>query len=216
MAIITDIKRQFNNKNRYSLFLDNEFVCGLDAITVAKFRLEVGKEVDPEEFSAAIHETELNAAFEYSLRFITVRMRSKKEMIDKLNQREYSKRVVQEVVSKLEEYGYVDDYAFCDNYVSVHYKDYSRMMLLYNLKQRCTNADAIESACDKVTEEMETESACRTACRFLTRNRGPKYKLIYKLKKALYQRGYSQEYISMAVEYAKNKYKEQLKESDEE
>ena len=216
MGIITDIQRQVKNKNRVSLFVDHEFLCGLDALTVAKFRLVVGEEIDEKEILEITFDSEVNVAFDISLRYITSRMRSKKEIKNYLLDRDFREEVIRAVIEKLEDYGYVDDFKFCLEYVNSYYKKQSRYAIKQGLRQICSNPKAIDEAIESITDEMAAESACRVASRYMAKNRGSKTKMLYKLHGALYQRGYGVEEIASAIEYIKDKYQDVLENTDEE
>ena len=215
MARITDIKKQTKNKNRVNLYIDNEFFCGLEAITVAKFRLNIGDEINPVELKEMVFDSEVSSAFDKALHYTSYRNRTTDEIRRYLADG-YPEEVIQTVINKLEYYNYVNDQQFCNDYAVTHYKTNSRYAIRQNLMRYCSNNMIIDTACESITDEMEVESACRCACKYLTRNRGTKAKLFLKLRAALYQRGYDYDAIAQAVEYVQEKFKAQLESVDDE
>ena len=46
MGKITDVTRQKKKDTRVSIFVDGEFVCGLDELTFAQSRIAIGDEIE--------------------------------------------------------------------------------------------------------------------------------------------------------------------------
>lgn len=46
--IITDIKKQVKDTERYSIYIDNKFVFGLSGVDVLYYRLKIGNEIPQE------------------------------------------------------------------------------------------------------------------------------------------------------------------------
>ena len=48
--IITDIKKQVKDTERYSIYIDNKFVFGLSGVDVLYYRLKIGNEITQEKY----------------------------------------------------------------------------------------------------------------------------------------------------------------------
>ena len=48
--IITDIKKQVKDTERYSIYIDNKFVFGLSGVDVLYYRLKIGNEISQEKY----------------------------------------------------------------------------------------------------------------------------------------------------------------------
>lgn len=46
--IITDIKKQVKDTERYSIYIDNKLVFGLSGVDVLYYRLKIGNEISQE------------------------------------------------------------------------------------------------------------------------------------------------------------------------
>ena len=55
-------------------------------------------------------------AYDQSLNYISFKNRTEKEMVDYLEKKEYSERVVAEVMAKLVQYAFINDTAYVKNY----------------------------------------------------------------------------------------------------
>ena len=80
---ITVIERQKRRSRRCSLFIDGNFVCGVDEEIVLKLNLEVGQEVDEAQIRRIIFKEEARKAKDYALNLLSFRPRSTKEVRDR-------------------------------------------------------------------------------------------------------------------------------------
>ena len=94
MGRITDIVRQKRNKTRVSIFIDEEFVCGLDEVTALSARLKIGDDIDENELKKVFFESELNSAFERAVGYLSVSPRAKKEIERYLTDKGYDAEIV--------------------------------------------------------------------------------------------------------------------------
>ena len=141
MPTITKIEAQ-RNKGRVNIFVDGSFFCGLNKETAIVFGLKENIEIDEEKLKKASFESEVKSAFEKGLDYLSKRMHSKKELIDKLVLKGYAKDVVLSAVQKMEEYHYIDDEMFAKQFAAEN-KKYSRKILQEKLLQKGISRDII-------------------------------------------------------------------------
>ncbi|MCC8013635.1 MAG: RecX family transcriptional regulator [Eubacterium sp.] len=115
--IITDIQKQKHKEGRYSVFIDGEFAFGIDGVDLLWYKLETGKEVSPELLNEITVTNAYIKAKNTALKFLGYRMRSRKEVEDRLKRDEFSPSIIEKTLDFLEEYGYVDDEAFAKAYI---------------------------------------------------------------------------------------------------
>ena len=67
--IITDIKKQVKDTERYSIYIDNKFVFGLSGVDVLYYRLKIGNEISQEKYDEildnVIYEKAKNTAVKF-------------------------------------------------------------------------------------------------------------------------------------------------------
>lgn len=141
MAIITELSEQ-KNKKRVNVFVDDAFFCGLNKETAVKFSLKVGKEITEEKLKEACEESEVKAAFEKATDILGSRMHSKKEIFDKLLKKGYEKTVIEKAITKLEDYGFIDDRLFAKEFVASATR-YSKKIKEQKLKQKGVSSDIV-------------------------------------------------------------------------
>jgi regulatory protein len=122
MAKITGLHPQIKNPNRYNLFVDDIFYCGVDADTLLNFHLKEGKEVAPADLENIFQSSEVAKLYARALDYLARRPRSVGEMRKYLNEKiiKYKKnsagsesaQVVQSIVDRLTENKYLNDDEF--------------------------------------------------------------------------------------------------------
>lgn len=194
MGKITDITAQKKNKNRVNIFVDGEFVCGLETITVLRNRLEIGGEISEEELAAIQAESEGGTAFDKAVKYSAFRHRTKREIKRFLQDKGYTKEVISSVMAKLTEYGFVDDFKFCREYVAAYSKRDGLKKIKTNLILLGAEKEAIEQA---LAEADGQEDAAFAAAEKYIRTHNNF--VMAKLKNHLYSRGFSSSDISAAA-----------------
>lgn len=112
---ITDIVQQKRNKERVSIFLDGEYAFGLPAIEAANLRQ--GQELSDAEISRLQAIDEQQKALDAAVRYLARRARSTGEIRSYLAKKEYPNVVIDNVLHRLEDLGYIDDQAFAEMWV---------------------------------------------------------------------------------------------------
>ena len=157
MPEITAITPQKHDKTRCNIEVDGRFFCGMELETVMRNRLKAGLSVTGEELSAMQLESEKTTAFDKALSYLSVSMKTEKQMRDYLKKKGYLEGVIDHVVAKLKEYGYIDDALYSASYSSSVSKRKGKRLIAAELKRKGVGDDAIESALSSI--ESETESA---------------------------------------------------------
>lgn len=159
MGKITDIKPQAKNKSRVSLFVDGEFVCGLEKLSVASARLKIGDEVDPDKLNAVVEESERTAAFEKAVAYLGRSPRTEKEMRTYLVGKGFSMKVVIYAVDKLREYGYLNDAEYCRTFIRVYGEKAGVRKLAAKLYEKGVPREMIDAELEKSDDGAETAIA---------------------------------------------------------
>lgn len=192
MGKITDIAPQKRNRNRVSVFIDGEFVCGLEAVTAASARLKIGDEIAPEQLLNLVRQSEVNSAFERAVGYISLALRSQKEISRYLLDKGYDREVVDLAVARLVGYRYIDDRIYAESYVRSKSKKYGSFRIAAELKQKGVATEIIS----ELLEESGENGIVEVAQKYL---RSHKTADKQKLKRFLASRGFSWDSISAAV-----------------
>lgn len=192
MGKITDIQKQKRNRTRVSVYIDGEFVCGLDEVAAAKSRLKVGDEITESELKAVVFESELNSAFERAVAYLGLAPRARKEIERYLVDKGYDRTVVTAALEKLDGYKYIDDRLYAESFIRSKSKKYGTYRLKAELKKKGIAQDII----DELLEDGGDDNVYAVAQKYLRSHRACDKQ---KLKRFLAGRGFSWDSIDAAV-----------------
>ena len=203
MQIITKIESQKKDKNRVAIFINDEFAFGIDASVASKFNFKKGDALDPDTISNVLLVEEKKRIKEKTFRFLAARAHSKKEIKTKLSKRGFSKELILQVISELEEAKYLDDEEFASSYSKsrMQNKPMGQKLLRYELLGKGVK----EEISDKVIAEVYKSKSQEEVAADLVDRRVSRYKDLddNKQKKRLFdflmRRGFDWEVAKTAI-----------------
>ena len=167
---VTKLSSQKKDSSRVNIYIDDEFFCGLSLDSVAKFNLYVGAELNDEELKEILNNELLNRFTQRAMSYISRSLRTEFQLrrylkdlsIKKKNdwyseiEKEELEKITDAVISKLGEYGYIDDAMFAEQFVlsRVKNKPRGKMILISELVSKGVSKDM---ATEKVNEIVEDE-----------------------------------------------------------
>ncbi len=153
MKTITALKLQQKNKDRVNLFLDGEYAFAVSFSAASDLRR--GQELTELQISELKQEGERNKAYHQAVRFLGVRPRSASEMTRKLKEKGHDELLIEAVIERLVDAGYVDDAAFARFWVEdrTRFRPRSAHALRYELRQKGVDSDVIDEAVADLDEE---------------------------------------------------------------
>lgn len=134
--IITKIEKQKNNNKRYSIFIDNEFAFGIDEIDLLYYKLKENEPLDNEKYEYILNKLLLKRAKDKALKYLGYKMRSKNQVIKKLQEYEFPSNVIDKVIRILEKYNYINDEDFAKAFIKdkLNLKGHGVFKISYDLK----------------------------------------------------------------------------------
>ncbi|MDE5592916.1 MAG: RecX family transcriptional regulator [Clostridiales bacterium] len=192
MGKITDIQKQKRNRTRVSIFIDGEFVCGLDEVAAASARLKIGDEITADELKSVMEKSELNSAFERAVGYLSIAPRAKKEIYKYLLDKGYDKDIIMQTIDKLVAYHYIDDYLYAQTYIRSKSKKYGSFRISAELKQKGIAQSVIDELLDDAPEDNITDIARKYIKSHKSADK-------QKLKRFLAGRGFSWDSINSVV-----------------
>lgn len=109
---ITAVKVQAKNKNRVNIFVDGAYYDALLADVALQAGLKPGKVLTEDEFIEIKTVSQGKMAFQKAADYIARQTRCTQQVRQYLVQRDYPPEAIEYAVTKLLDYGYVDDMAF--------------------------------------------------------------------------------------------------------
>lgn len=165
---ITDIQVQKKYPSRRSIFLDGRFFCGVSEDVAVKFHLERGMEIDEDKLKELLYEEEFSKAKSYVYRILARRMYTTREIHDKLVQREYVDKIIEDVIAILERYGYLNDRTYAQEWIEsrMRSKPKGKIALKRELERKGIDKLIIEDALSQAFDQSkEAEMALDLARR---------------------------------------------------
>ena len=155
MGTITDIKPQRRDKNRANVFLGGKFAFSL-SYNQAKL-LTVGQELSSVVMSNLLESDSVDKAYEKALRFISYRPRSGLEVRNRLNKYGIESKVVEKVISRLQDKNVLNDTEFALLWVENRrtFRPRGKLLLRKELLAKGISDNDIEIALSEVEESAD-------------------------------------------------------------
>ncbi|MDD4844038.1 MAG: RecX family transcriptional regulator [Anaerotignum sp.] len=199
--LVTKITPQKRDPAKYNIYIDEEYVFALLPQDMEYFNIKEGKEVS-EKTVVFIQKTLIYIqAQDKALQFIGYKMRTEKEVAQKLAENDFTDEIIEEVINFLIKYKYIDDREYAHKYIKERLRLSPRGA--YALQMELMQKGIPENICKEVlsqTDFSETEDAVK----WLEKKTRGQWPPDEKKKKQLYgflqRKGYSYGVIKDAFE----------------
>lgn len=131
------------DKRKCKVFLGEDFAFVLYKSEAARFHIEEENDLSEQTYEKIKEEILLKRARDRALYLLQSQGRTKAEMIQKLQKDGYPDDVIREVMSFLEEYHFVDDSSYTENYIHVNKSRKSSRQIVFELQQKGVDKDTI-------------------------------------------------------------------------
>lgn len=150
---ITRLQIQQKNKERVNIFLDEEYAFSLELMLAAGLRK--GQQLTAAEIAALQAEDEGKRTYAAALTFLGQRVRSRAEVEQRLQQREFTPEAIEQTMTRLQQEGYLDDATFGQQWVNnrQRFRPRSERALRYELRRKGMDNTLI----DEVLQEAEID-----------------------------------------------------------
>ena len=159
MNEITSITAQAKDKTRCNVYVDGRFCCGLTVETVVKNRLKVGQSVSPEQLAEMQLESEKNTALDKALTHLSTTRKTKKQIREFLQKKEFLPAVIDYVIEKLRDYGFLNDGEYAEAYVEQAAKRKGGRLIRMELRSKGVTDAEIDGALGGLDEQTELQTA---------------------------------------------------------
>ncbi len=200
---ITKVELQKKNKKRYSLFFNEEYAFGVEEETLIKFGLFKGTELSNEEIKKIQKEDEKNRAISLAIRFLARRLRTEKEVKQKLLKEGIEEETIAVVINRLIEMGYLNDDFYAEAFTNTT-KGISKKgpkIVTRELQKKGVQLETIKEALDDYSQEEQVSNALEIAQKYINRQQSVSEKIAkQKAQVFLMQKGFDGEVISLVMQ----------------
>jgi regulatory protein len=160
---ITQLSVQSRNSDRVSVFVDGEFAFGIHGALVAKHGLAEGQALPADKEEALRDDESLHQAKQRALTYLAHKPRTEQEVRTKLSENDVAPAIIDPVIQRLQDLGYVDDEAYATDYVRNRFasKKYGPRRLARELVQRGIDRARAERAVDAFFDRHDALAAAR-------------------------------------------------------
>ena len=206
---ITDITEQKKITGRLNLFIDGAYYCSIAARLIEERRVYIGMEVSSDELDRIIFESDRQKAFDYACAYVGKHPSTVKAVKEKLYGRGYGKAVVEYVVDKLKDYGFLNDAEFASDYFQAKKGSCGTRKIAAKLREKGVSEEDIAVIYEQVDQEEMLDAALRATKRHMG-TKIPDEKYLARLHRFLVSRGYDHDIVSKCLSFAKGKYDEDI------
>lgn len=201
MKTITEISTQKKNPKRCNLYLDGEFFCGVELITVMQARLKVGTKISEQKLNEIVLSSEREKAMQLALNYVSRSLHTKVQIEKYLKGKGFLPEIVTEVLNKLKEYGYVNDDGYAKAYINEKKGSKGKRLIKYELKLKGVDEKIIDKELDG--DFSEEEGAMRVALKFF-KGKEKTYENTVKCYRRLLSKGFDYDVAKSVVEKIKD------------
>lgn len=160
---ITSIQPQKNNKNRFSVFIDDQFLTGISGKCLSEFSLKPGVLITPELFERLQRADQLARLEDYFLGLLARRAYARFELQTRAHGKGYGSAVIDVILNDFQEKGWIDDYEFATLYSRDHIrlKNWGPQKITANLISKGITPKIARNAVKTIIEEFNIPEILR-------------------------------------------------------
>ncbi|MET1032710.1 recombination regulator RecX [Domibacillus tundrae] len=161
MGVITKITVQQKRVDRYNIEIDGEYAFSTDEAVLIEFNLKKGQTITEAEITDIQVRDGVQRGINTAINFLSVRMRSEKEVRDYLKKKEIEPDSWDEIMKRLASMGYLNDEQFADAYIKTQIQTTEKgpAVILRELKEKGIEDHIAASLIEQFTEEERIEKA---------------------------------------------------------
>ena len=193
------IQKYEKKKNgMYQVFFDNGYDVDLHEEIILKYGLLIKKEADDKEIEKMLGENKKYIAYNMSIKYLTSKMKSIKEMKDYLYKNNFDKDIVNDVIDLLKKEKYLDDSAYSKAFINdkILLSNDGPNKVRNKLNELGVDKDIIEKSIITFTDKLQEERIKKIADKQIAINKNKSaYILKNKITEYLYNLGYDKSLI---------------------
>ena len=198
---ITAIQAQ-KRKGRYNIFIDGHYRFPVSEEVLIQFRLHKDQEITDDQIKAITDADLISKAYNKALDYLSYQLRTEKEIIQYLQQHEFTDLQIEPVLQRLRAQGYINDLEYAKSYVRTIAKtsDKGPKVITQNLRKKGVLENDIETALDEFSSEDQLQNSIKIAEKLTRKYHREAFKIqIQKIKNGLFAKGFSSEIATEAI-----------------
>ena len=144
--LITQIRPGKHKKGRYNLYTEDGFLLSLSDEIIVSHSIKEGTELSEELLHMLKEADTFRYAKDLAFSYVTYAPRSKSQLRKHLLEKDIDETIAQKTIALMEEYRYINDDNFAQQYAASYLKKYSPYVVLMRLKQAGVSEQTAKSA----------------------------------------------------------------------
>lgn len=202
MTQVTKIQAQ-KRKGRYNIYLDGSFAFGVGESTLIEFRLMKGTELTDAQVTLIKNKENTNKAYGDAVNYLSYELRTEKEIKDYLYKREYTTPTIMDVMDKLKDLNYLDDEAYAQSFINTQLRTSTNgpRTIEQKMFKKGVPEAIIKQKISEIDDDILLENATNFALKQVKKTSHGSFKQqMIKLRQSLYNKGFSSEIVSQAID----------------
>lgn len=194
------ISRIKKNNNKYTIILSDNSSLSFYSDTLIKYNLLKPREINDKELEEIINYNNFIDAYNKALKYISFKVRTKKEIKDKLC--DYSKNIVVDVIKKLDGLGLLDERKYVEAFVNdqINLGNKGPFYIRKQLEKLNLDSSLIDEVISDIDESVWLEKIQKLVNKKINANKKlSKDRFSLKIKNDLILIGYSKDNISKVL-----------------
>lgn len=118
MKKITKIEYQKRNKERFNIYIDDEYGFSIDINIMIKYSLVKGMELDDALIDDILKSEEKISVYNYGISVLSRAAKSEYELRLKMKNKGFDSMLIENAIIKLKERKYIDDERYCEMFIN--------------------------------------------------------------------------------------------------
>lgn len=188
------------HSSRVKIYMDDEFAFVLYKGELRSYGIAIGKEVTEETYERILKEVLSKRAKKRAMALLTVKPYTESKLREKLVEGEYPSTIIEEAISYVKSYHYVDDVMYAKQYFETYRLSKSILRMKNDLRSKGVSAKDMEEALSEIEDSEDGGVDEGEQIRTLLEKRHfnastATYEETQKMMAFLMRRGYSMEKI---------------------
>lgn len=202
MKVITKISLQQKLTDRYNVFVNEQYAFSVDESVLIQFGLKKGMELTDEQIAVITRQDAMRKGLNMAIHFLSMRMRSEKEVREFLAKKEVESEAVEEIIHNLYRMSYLNNAEFAKAYTNtqINTSDKGPKVIERELKEKGIDDSLIEKALAKFETDLQLEKSCKLAEKYRQKYRKESPVIQkQKIEQTLMRKGYDWGIIQEAI-----------------
>ncbi len=161
MKRITKIEYQKKNKERFNIYIDDEYGFSVDISIVINYSLIKNMELDDALIDSILKSEEKISVYNYGISVLSRYSKSEYELRLKMKNKGFDSRLIDNAVNALKEQRYLDDERYCEMFINdkINISKYGVRKIKEALYYKGIDKEIIEEKIKRISAEGEEERA---------------------------------------------------------